>query len=474
MTPIPIYPVNDFGPLMPGLVIGGLGIFHVFLAQFAIGGGWLMCALQYRVGSGGWDLEQPARRFLDGFFRFLVLVSFITGAVTGVGMWFTSIQVSPRTIGVMVDEFHWIWATEWLFFWVEVVAGYCFYRYAPRLDDRTRFRLLVLYSISAWGSLFWINGILSWQLTPGAWLETGRTFDGFFNPGFWPSLLYRTVVSISIAALVAMAVLNAMPGLSRDERHGLIRWTARFLVPLVLTPVLGFWYLQTMPADSRAWAMGGSVAMTMFGALAAGATALLGAYALIGLVVQRLYINGATATLLLALAFGASAGGEFVREGSRKPYTVRETLYSNSFTQADIERLRAEGLLAQDPYPVRDAERYPGAQLAHGALVFRDACSVCHTVDGSNGVTHLTGSWSGEQLRLNISHLQRTKPFMPPFPGDGADLEALVRFIEWTNAGEPDGWARTDDPETIGVATALLDDAGTAPASALERLEAPR
>ncbi len=32
--------VDDFGPLMKGLAIGGLGIVHVFLAQFAIGGGW--------------------------------------------------------------------------------------------------------------------------------------------------------------------------------------------------------------------------------------------------------------------------------------------------------------------------------------------------------------------------------------------------------------------------------------------------
>ena len=35
----------------------------------------------------------------------LILVSFVLGAVTGVAMWFTSIQVSPRTIGLMVDEF---------------------------------------------------------------------------------------------------------------------------------------------------------------------------------------------------------------------------------------------------------------------------------------------------------------------------------------------------------------------------------
>ena len=54
----------------------------------------------------------PARKFMDGYFRYLVLISFVTGALTGVGMWFTSIQVSAPTIGVMIDEFHWLWAVE--------------------------------------------------------------------------------------------------------------------------------------------------------------------------------------------------------------------------------------------------------------------------------------------------------------------------------------------------------------------------
>ncbi len=39
MPPIEYYPVLDVSPLMKGLVIGGLGIVHVFLVQFAIGAG---------------------------------------------------------------------------------------------------------------------------------------------------------------------------------------------------------------------------------------------------------------------------------------------------------------------------------------------------------------------------------------------------------------------------------------------------
>src|SRR3954466_2456503 len=164
-SPIPYYPVNDFGPLMKGLVIGGVGIVHVFLAQFAIGGGMLMLYLERLRQRGAED----ARTVVGGHLRVLVLISFVVGALTGVAMWFTTIQVGARTIGLMIDEFHWLWATEWVWFSVEVVAGYAFYRCAPTLSDRARIRLLALYATASWMSLFWINGILSWQLTPGEW-----------------------------------------------------------------------------------------------------------------------------------------------------------------------------------------------------------------------------------------------------------------------------------------------------------------
>lgn len=307
VEPSVFYPVNDFGPAMKGLVIGGLGIFHVFLAQFAIGGGMLMAYYQWLAMRG--KLPE-ARQVLDSYFRYLVLVSFVIGALTGVGMWFTSIQISPATIGKMVDTFHWVWATEWIFFWVEVVAGYAFYRYGKILSDRARLTLLLIYSVAGFGSLFWINGILSWQLTPGEWVETGNIWSGFFNATFWPSLFYRTAAAMVIAGLVAAVVVNTMSDVTREQRTALINATARFMLGVVAMPVLGIWFLLAMPADSREWVLGGSVAMTLFLNAAVGASVLIGGYAVVGLWKQKLYINGATATLLLALAFGATAGGE--------------------------------------------------------------------------------------------------------------------------------------------------------------------
>jgi len=83
----------------------------------------------------------------------LVLISFVLGALRGVGIWFTSIQISAATIGEMVFNFHWIWATEWTFFCLEVVSGYGLYRYHRQLSDRTCLTPLTRYAVAAWMSL---------------------------------------------------------------------------------------------------------------------------------------------------------------------------------------------------------------------------------------------------------------------------------------------------------------------------------
>ena len=46
------YPIQDYGPLMKGMVIGGLGILHVFLAQMALGGGMLLCYFEWLRRTG--------------------------------------------------------------------------------------------------------------------------------------------------------------------------------------------------------------------------------------------------------------------------------------------------------------------------------------------------------------------------------------------------------------------------------------
>jgi mono/diheme cytochrome c family protein len=203
--------------------------------------------------------------------------------------------------------------------------------------------------------------------------------------------------------------------------------------------------------------------MTLFMNISVAASLAVGSYALIGLVLRRLYINGATATLLVFLAFGATAGGEFVREGARKPYSIRHVLYSNSIRPADVQRLREVGCLADDPYPLRRTERYPDERIARGARVYRRLCSTCHTVRGVNALTELTGPWDLDQMRMNIAKLQQTKPFMPPFAGTAEELESLVRFIRWSGTGTSTEDEEASEAEVLIQIQKWLDAAGTQP-----------
>ena len=447
---VPHFPVNDFGPLMKGLVIGGVGIVHVFLAQFAIGGGMLLWYFERLAQRGVRD----AREFVDGFFRVLVLISFVLGALTGVAIWFTTIAVGARTIGLMIDQFHWLWATEWVCFSVEVVSGYAFYKIGHRLEPKVRLRMLALYAGASWLSLFFINGILSWQLTPGS--EPSNVWRGFFNASFWPSLLYRTCVAMALAALAACVIINTMP-IDRERRTALIRRASRFAAPIAIMPLLAGWYLAVIPEDSRSWLLGGSAPMMMFVGVAAGASFLIGAYAIVALVIKRLYISGATATLLLALAFGATGAGEFVREGARKPFTVRTVLYSNSIAPSEVADLRARGVTVDDPFPLRDDARYANDQLRRGAKVERALCDACHTMKGGNALVELTRAMSDDQLRLDIAKLQHTKAFMPPFAGNADDVEALAQLLRWETKGAPASWPVTSTPPAIA---GYLDEAG--------------
>ncbi|MEW4456127.1 c-type cytochrome [Bremerella sp. JC817] len=457
-----VYPVNQYDPLMPGIMIAIVAVVHVFLAQFAVGGGMLLCYFQWLAMTGR---SANARLFVHGYFKWLVLISFVAGAVTGVGIWFTSIQVSAFTIGGMIRNFHWIWATEYLFFLLEVFAGYMFYRYHQKISDAACMKLLVMYAFAAWMSLFLINGIISWQLTPGGWIENHSILEGFFNPTFWPSLFFRTIVALTLAGLVACIVVNTMQSLDQEAKRKLINYAAHLLVPMVLMPILGGWFLLAMPADSRGWVLGGSPTMNLFLNISVGASMAIGGYALIGLYLQRLYINGATATLLLMLAFGATAGGEFVREGSRKPYSIRYWMYSNGIHPDQVAQMRKEGCLVHDPYPLVNGTEVAGEITTRGAKVFRRQCAVCHTVSGLNGVTELTASWDEDQMRMNIAKLQHTKPFMPPFAGNAEDLESLVRYLKWFNERNDEQAEAPMEEAALADINKWLDQAGTEPAS---------
>ena len=212
------YPVWQL-PVNGGLLIALISVIHVFVAQFAVGGGFfLVMAERKGHAEGSNEILQWVKRHS----RFFVLLTMVFGGVTGVGIWLIISLVSPAATSQLVHLFLYGWATEWVFFLGEIVAllvyYYTFQRcISGRMSRKDHMTAGWLYALFAFLSLFMINGIIGFMLTPGEWLRTGDFWDGFFNPTFWPALVFRFALCLLLAGLFAMITALRIPNPATRE-----------------------------------------------------------------------------------------------------------------------------------------------------------------------------------------------------------------------------------------------------------------
>ncbi len=223
----------------PGLLIALVAIVHVFISHFAVGGGFFLVLAERKAKRENDGAMLGYVRRLSGFFALLTLV---LGAVTGVGIWFTIGLVHPQATSSLIGIFVWAWAIEWTFFVVEIAAATVYYYGWDRLDAATHERVGWLYAASAWLSLVVINGILTFMLTPGAWLTTGNMWDGLFNPTYWPALVARTFTAVGLAGLFVMLTAAGLE--DRDLKHKVTRYAAKWILPMTIAlPLAIVWFL---------------------------------------------------------------------------------------------------------------------------------------------------------------------------------------------------------------------------------------
>lgn len=420
------YPIFDFGMFGPSTLIAVVAIIHVTIAQFAVGAGIATPWLESRALRRN---DQVMLAFLGRYARFLILLSFVAGAVTGVGIWFVVGLISPETISLLLRQFVWGWATEWVFFLVEIISGYVYYFYWGKLDPKTHVKVGWIYAASAWGSLLIINGILTFMLTPGEWIATGSFWDGWMNPTAWPSLVLRTISSLSLAGLFIAVVANMQKGMSTDERRHVINEGSIFLVPLALMIPVSLWYFAVAPSTASRLVVGGAVAMSLFFAFGILASTLIGVYAYWGLLKNKRSVHLETALLLTGIALIATGSMEYVREGIRKPYTVYHYMYANGLTIDEIKSINQNGFFASPPLVAYDRDHRQMTAVERGRIIYDVQCLRCHAIDGYNAIRPLVENWTTEMIRDNTRQLHRLRGFMPPFAGTAADLEDLVAFL---------------------------------------------
>ena len=383
------YPIWDLG-MGGGLLMALVAIPHVIVSHFAIGGGLLIAVTEtLSVKRGDPELRELAKRSS----LMLILVSTVFGAISGVGIWVVAGLVAPGTISALIHTYVWGWAIEWVFFVVEIVAALVYYTTWDKISKGAHLLVGWLYFIAAYLSLVIINGIVTYMLTPGRWLETQAFWDGFFNPTYWPSLVLRTGICIMMA--VAFMVFPAMRGAATD-RDRIMRYLGKWMVAGALVSYAGYRWWEAMLPDTVNNLFRGSapvletLASTRHFLLWSLTAALV--LAILILVAVPKLAKPATAVVLALAAFSFFGGYERLREGVRKPFLIHSYLFSNGLRVAEIPDVNASGVLAKAGWAGLAASENPSST---GRQVFRAQCASCHTIDGYQGIRQLLPTVAG-------------------------------------------------------------------------------
>lgn len=425
------YPVWDLPGIGPGLVVAAIAVFHVLISHIAVGGGAFLFAAE--LWAARQAEKESIRRWLHKYATVFLITTTVLGAVTGVGIWFSIQLASPEATSLLIHQFVFVWASEWVFFLVELTTLYLYYYGWDNSSERRQSVLAGIYFIVAWLSLFAINGILSFMLTPGGWtLENQDLLAAFFNPGFWPSLFIRTLFMAALGGIFGLAVAAYVE--EEDFKNRIVLFCAKWIIPAaLLLPFFIYWYSTSLPETAVKLVQGG------VSGIAAGRMEIITRFLLLGLSACALLFIGTllaalrpkllsplAAFILLFIAQLAIAGGEFFREMARKPFVVHGVLYSNSLWrhQADDEAFIRRPFLEKSKW----RPEINRLSTEHGEWIFRLQCASCHTRSGYRALTDKTKAWTAE---FGHSWLQTmdAQGVMPPFSGDAADRAALSAYL---------------------------------------------
>ncbi|MGD9948428.1 MAG: cytochrome ubiquinol oxidase subunit I [Desulfobulbus sp.] len=418
----PVWQLDSFGG---GLWIIIIAVFHVYIAHFAVGGGLFLVLAERKAEREG---NASMLDYVRVHAKFFLLLTMVAGSITGVGIWFIIALLNPAATSILIHTFVFAWAMEWVFFLLEIVSLFLYAYTFGRMVGWKHRLLGWIYFVSAWMSLFLINGIIDFMLTPGRWPQDGNFWSGFFNPSFWPSLCFRTFLSLIIAGLFGLVTATWLK--ERRLRNSMVRFCARWLLlPFVLFVVSAWWYKLALPTELQELIFQRMPSIQpFFEGLLIGSPILVLAGLLL---IFRLPPALSRLLALVLLVVGQLYIGcfEFIREGGRRPYIIRDVMYSTSILKKDMDRIQDQGILTLAKW-VKHREITPENRLAAGREIYNLLCLSCHAIDGPmRDIKKSAAPYTPSGLDAMISGMHIFHPSMPPFAGTTEERRALAAFI---------------------------------------------
>jgi len=419
------YPIWLTSGLGGGNLIALISILHVYAAHLAVGGGLLIYLLDRKAYLSS---DDRLNSFLQRYNWIFLLTTVVFGAVSGLGIWFIIALIHPSATSALIHTFVFAWAIEWVFFLAEIAAILIYHYYFTRLDRQTRLKIALLYALFAWLSLFIINGILSYMLTPGKWLQTHNFWHGFFNPSFFSSLFFRSFIALIVAG-ISTFVIGAFQTDSSSRVKAVrigTRWVICAIIGLVPSAV---WYYFSLPTAVRITAFALNNETIHFLRIFIFLTPAL-------LIIALLFAFKAPAAYQRSLAVLAAligllwiGGYEYSREIARKPFIIYGYMYSNSVLVSEADKLNTQGFLIHAKWPKVKLVEQEGA-AALGKELFLLQCYSCHTIGGlRNDILPRTRSFTYDGMLAQLTGQGKVRNYMPPFFGTQTEKAALAYYI---------------------------------------------
>lgn len=437
------YPIWIVPFLGGGWVIGIIAIIHIFLSHFAVGGGAFLALTEQLAYKRN---DEAVYDYLKKHSLFFLLLTSVSGALTGVGIWWAISLVSPDGTATLIQNFTLGWAVEYLFFVGELATAFAYYYTWDKLSKEQHLLLARIYFVLSVFTLVVINGILTFMLTPGDWIKSHYWLVGFFNQTYLPSLVMRLLIMFALAGMYALATSSQVK--NEETRTYLVRFCAKWLLPIFfLGPIVGFWYLKNVPQAAIDTIFTG-VQSSGIGNFSILARALYLSMILSGTVVIFAYVgpylNPRGLTTRIAILFmlcGLAVTGttEWMRELLRKPYIVYGYIYSNGIRKESIDDLNKSGFLAASKW-AKLGLADSSSDVQKGEKMFRYQCMGCHTEGGYRAMKKLIGDRDKDAIVGFLNTIHNTEkeknPYlgtMPPLAGSDDEIKQLAAYLDTLN-----------------------------------------
>jgi len=446
------------------MLIAVIATVHVLVSHYAVGGGLFLAV---ELGHAYHTKDRAYLEYLKRHAGFFILLTVVFGAITGVGIWWTIGLASPLATELLIRTFVFGWATEWVFFVLELTSAFIVYYYWGKLAEKTHVTMAWIYALAAWISLVLITGITAFMLNPGDWLDKRDFWAAFFNPQFIPQTIARTGGALLLTSLYVY--LHASLVIKDSRMRDMIgsRSARPALAGAIMITVGGLGWYYFLPESAKV-ILAGVASLNILIVLIFALTIVTFFLLYFGPYRNPGWLSPGFAGALFLFGLAAFSTGEFIREAVRKPYVIYNVVFGNQIQPEEVPRLRSQGYLeggvwtkayVSKNYPETFGEgviqenrllQLPETDRVRlGQVLFQYHCNDCHAATlGYSAAGPLLQNRSREQVRSLIEHLD-TYIFMPPWAGTSEEAELLTDYLMSIAPRRPGGMRLGSQPPEV-------------------------